>query len=45
LPIQNEIGVGSQGSKNQNSIDGIQIKSVCWKLEVDRLGKIKRIIR
>jgi len=45
LPIQNEVGVGSQGSKNQNTLEGIQIKSVCWKLEVDRLGKIKRIIR
>lgn len=40
LPIQNEIGVGSQGSKNQNSLDGIQIKSVCWKVKVDRLGNI-----
>ncbi|PKP30503.1 MAG: type II CRISPR RNA-guided endonuclease Cas9, partial [Bacteroidetes bacterium HGW-Bacteroidetes-17] len=39
-PIQNEFGVGSPQSKNQNSIDGIQIKSVCWKLRVDRLGNI-----
>ena len=44
-PIQNEYGLGSPQSKNQNSLGGIQIKSVCWKLEVDRLGKIKRIIR
>ncbi|WP_310556173.1 type II CRISPR RNA-guided endonuclease Cas9 [Flavobacterium sp.] len=44
-PIQNEYGLGSPQSKNQNSLNGIQIKSVCWKLEVDRLGKIKRIIR
>ena len=44
-PIQNEYGLGSPQSKNQNSLNGIQIKSVSWKLEVDRLGKIKRIIR
>ncbi|MEM0577072.1 type II CRISPR RNA-guided endonuclease Cas9 [Flavobacterium polysaccharolyticum] len=44
-PIQNEYGLGSPQSKNQNSLNGIQIKSVCWKLEVDRLGKIKKIIR
>ena len=23
----------------------IMIKSVCWKIEIDRLGKIKKIIR
>lgn len=45
FPIQNEYGLGSPQSKNQNSLGGIQIKSVCWKLEVDRLGKIKKIIR
>jgi CRISPR-associated endonuclease Csn1 len=44
-PIQNEYGLGSPQSKNQNSLNGIQIKSFCWKLEVDRLGKIKRIVR
>ncbi|MBS1571669.1 MAG: type II CRISPR RNA-guided endonuclease Cas9 [Bacteroidetes bacterium] len=38
--IQNEIGVGSQGSKNQNAITGEQIKSICIKLQVDRLGNI-----
>lgn len=43
LPIQNEVGVGSQGSKNQNTLDGIQIKSVCWKLKVDRLGNISKV--
>lgn len=41
LPIQNEIGLGSPQSKNQNSLDGIQIKSFCWKLELDRLGNLK----
>jgi CRISPR-associated endonuclease Csn1 len=39
-PIQNEIGVGSQGSKNERAITGEQIKKVCIKLKVDRLGKI-----
>lgn len=43
--IQNELGVGSPQSKNQNTIDGIQIKSCCWKLEVDRLGNIIKIIQ
>lgn len=43
--IQNELGLGSPQSKNQNSLEGIQIKSVCWKLEIDKLGKIKRIIQ
>ncbi|MGJ1497638.1 type II CRISPR RNA-guided endonuclease Cas9 [Sphingobacterium spiritivorum] len=43
LPIQNEIGVGSQGSKNQNTLDGTQIKSICWKLKVDRLGNISKV--
>jgi len=39
--IQNEIGVGSQGSKNENAVTGEQIKSVCLKLKVDRLGNVK----
>lgn len=38
--IQNEIGVGSQGSKNENAITGEQIKSICIKLHIDRLGNI-----
>lgn len=42
LPIQNEIGVGSQGSKNERAISGEQIKSVCIKLKVDRLGNISK---
>ena len=44
LLIQNELGVGSPQSKNQNSLEGIQIKSVCWKLKVDRLGNINSVI-
>lgn len=42
FPIQNEIGVGSQGSKNERAITGEQIKSVCIKLQADRLGNIKQ---
>ncbi len=32
-------------NKTERSIDNIMIKDVCWKLEIDRLGKIKKIIR
>jgi CRISPR-associated endonuclease Csn1 len=39
--LVNEIGMGSTQSKNQNSLDGIPIKSVCLKINIDRLGKIK----
>lgn len=42
MPIQNEIGVGSQESKNQNAITGEQIKKECIKLKVDRLGNISK---
>ncbi|MBS1588414.1 MAG: type II CRISPR RNA-guided endonuclease Cas9 [Bacteroidetes bacterium] len=41
-PIQNEIGVGSQGSKNERAITGEQIKSVCIKLNIDSLGNISK---
>ncbi|WP_417859172.1 type II CRISPR RNA-guided endonuclease Cas9 [Xanthomarina gelatinilytica] len=41
--IQNEFGLGSQQNKNQNMIDGkTQVKKVCWKLKVDRLGNISK---
>ncbi|MDI1233971.1 MAG: HNH endonuclease domain-containing protein [bacterium] len=43
LSIQNEIGIGSPQSKNQNSLDGIQIKSICWKLKVDRVGNVTKV--
>ncbi len=43
--IQNEYGLGSSQSKNQKALSGEMIKSVCWKLEVDRLGNIRRIIK
>lgn len=32
-------------NKMEKTITGEMVKAVCWKLEVDRLGKIKRIIR
>ena len=42
--IQNEFGLGSQQNKNQNTIDGkTQVKKVCWKLEIDRLGNISKV--
>lgn len=45
-PIQNEFGVGSPQSKNQNTIDGeIQIKSVCWKLKMNRIGEIVKVTK
>lgn len=40
--LKNELG---SNNKNQNALNGIQIKSVCWKLEVDRLGNIQSIIK
>lgn len=43
LSIQNELGIGSPQSKNQNSLEGIQIKSFCWKLSVDRIGNITKV--
>ena len=43
LSIQNELGLGSPQSKNQNTIDDIQIKSICWKLNIDRLGNISKV--
>ncbi len=43
-PIQNEFGVGSPQSKNQKSFEGIMIKEFCWKLKVNRIGKITNIM-
>ena len=42
--IQNEYGVGSPQSQNQKAITGEMIKAVCWKLEVDRLGNVIKVI-
>ena len=43
--VLNEVGGSTKQSKNQKSLDGQMIKSVCWKLETDRLGNIIRIIK
>ncbi|TJZ62987.1 type II CRISPR RNA-guided endonuclease Cas9 [Sphingobacterium olei] len=41
-PIRaNEMG---SNNKSQNSLDGIQIKSVCIKLKIDRLGNISKTL-
>ena len=41
--IQNEFGLGSQQNKNQNMLDGkTQVKKICWKLNIDRLGNISK---
>ena len=45
FPIQNEYGLGSPQSKNQKSIDETMIKDHCWKIELDRLGNIKKIVK
>ncbi len=42
--IKNELGLGSPQQKHQNSLDGIQVKSQCFKLKVNRLGKIEKVI-
>ncbi len=44
-PIQNEYGLGSPQSKNQKSNEGVMLKEFCWKLEVNRIGEIIRIIK
>ncbi|MDP1764931.1 MAG: HNH endonuclease domain-containing protein [Sediminibacterium sp.] len=40
IPIINKLEF-SPLNKTEKSIDGIMIKDLCWKLKVDRLGKIK----
>lgn len=42
-PVQNEIGVGSQGSKSEKSITGETIKKICLKIKVERLGNIVEV--
>lgn len=40
-PLFNEVGLGSENkTKSQNTFNREQIKSICWKLKVDRLGNI-----
>lgn len=43
--ILNEYGLGSPQSKNQKALDGEMIKEICWKLKVDRLGNIIKVIK
>jgi len=43
--VINEISVGNTLGKTAKSFSGEMIKSICWKLEVDRLGQIIKIIR
>lgn len=39
--LKGEVTLTSDKDKSQNTIDnGIQIRSVCWKLKIDRLGNI-----
>ncbi len=42
-PIQDEFGVGSQGSKNSRAITGEMIKETCVPIKVDRLGNITEL--
>jgi CRISPR-associated endonuclease Csn1 len=41
--LKGEITLTTDKDKSQNSLDGEQIRSICWKLKVDRLGNISRI--
>ncbi|MCR4764956.1 MAG: type II CRISPR RNA-guided endonuclease Cas9 [Bacteroidaceae bacterium] len=43
IPIQDEFGLGSQGSKSPRSITGEMIKETCIPIKVDRLGNIIKI--
>ena len=43
--ILNEYGLGSSQSKNQRALTGEMIKEICWKLKVDRLGNIIKVIK
>ena len=40
IPIQDEYGLGSQGSKTPRAITGEMIKETCIPIKVDRLGNI-----
>jgi CRISPR-associated endonuclease Csn1 len=40
--MKNEIGTNN---KSEKTFDGIQIKSVCWKIKTDRLGKISIVLK
>lgn len=47
-PIQNEYGLGSPESKNPRALEELKrvtIKECCWKLQVNRLGQVTKILR
>lgn len=43
--VVHEISVGNSLGKIETLENGQTIKSICWKLEIDRLGNITKIIR
>lgn len=45
FPIQDEIGIGSQGSKSPRATTGEMIKETCIPIKVDRLGNVIEINR
>ena len=47
-PIQNEYGLGSPESKNPKALEELNkvtIKECCWKLQVNRIGQIIKVIK
>jgi len=44
VPIVNKLEFSAL-NKTEKSIEGDMIKEFCWKLEINRLGKIKRVFR
>lgn len=40
IPIQDEYGLGSQGSKSPRAVTGEMIKETCIPIKVDRLGNV-----
>lgn len=43
-PIQNKYEYSAL-NKMEKSVNGLMIKECCWKLEVDRLGKVSKVYR
>ena len=43
ISIQDEYGLGSQGSKSPRAINGEMIKETCIPIKVDRLGNVIEI--
>jgi CRISPR-associated endonuclease Csn1 len=43
-PIINKVEFSAL-NKTEKSIDDLMIKTICWKLTIDRLGKITKIIK